>query len=79
MFRCCKKVSPCYPAYRLTNILRPYPVYPPLAGPRNFPDETLPHIALIFCILRAYCDWMQTFYAPNHRSALTQVLLFIVA
>ena len=27
--------------------------HPPLAGPRNFRNEALPHIALIFCILRA--------------------------
>ena len=26
--------------------------HPPLAGPRNFRNEALPHIALIFCILR---------------------------
>ena len=47
---------------------RPSGNHPPLAGPRDFPVEALPHIALIFCILRAQSDWMQTFYAPNHRS-----------
>ena len=27
--------------------------HPPLAGPRNFRNDALPHKALIFCILRA--------------------------
>ena len=27
--------------------------HPSFAGPHNFPDEALPHIALFFCILRA--------------------------
>ena len=31
----------------------PHIEHPPLAGPSYFGNETLPHIALIFCILRA--------------------------
>ena len=40
-----------------------------LAGPRNFRNEALPHIALIFCISRAQSDWMRTLSMLNHRSA----------
>ena len=61
-------------------------VHPPLAGPHIFPDEALPYIALIFCILRALSGCMH--WLPMHPTrdwllkhlqlSLTQVLLFIV-
>ena len=50
--------------------------HPPLAGPRNFRNEALPHITLIFCILmRPITDQL----LKHLQLCLTLVLLFIVA
>ena len=41
------------PSSIITDVHRsPMATHPPLAGPRNIRNEALPHIALIFCILR---------------------------
>ena len=61
--------------------------HPPLAGPRNFRNEALPHIALIFCILRTLSDWTRTLsmrpnidrFLKHLQLSMTLVLLFIIA
>ena len=73
--------------YSCTNQVEAAVGHPPLSVPRNFRNEALPHIALIFCILRAYSYWTHTLsmrpitdrLLKHLQLTLTLVLLFIVA